>query len=240
MQLDYDPSKTTWLNPQIEYLFNQEIYEYDMADAGFSLIKQFRLLPEEKIRELQSLEKGLPRNIAVGLLQRDDKAFSKALSDKFISMRAWFLQQNQLDHNRIISVKKDAIYTIGVCSKTTLGQVQFRKKHVYSSYLRFAQIQNLELYYNQDGIDVKGMSDVSVNRHRLYWIQFLRTYFNLIESRDPKIKRIMKRFIDNYKFDELEEEFYMEFNNRSREVDKIGNYTRLILPLIQITLREVP
>ena len=37
----YQASKTTWLNPNIEYLFDSEIIEYDMSDAGFSLVKEF-------------------------------------------------------------------------------------------------------------------------------------------------------------------------------------------------------
>ena len=41
----YNPSQTTWLNPNIEYLFGDEIIDYDMKDAGFNLIKQYRLLP---------------------------------------------------------------------------------------------------------------------------------------------------------------------------------------------------
>ena len=39
----YHPSKTTWLNPNIEYLFNEEIIEYDIHDAGFSIIQRVAL-----------------------------------------------------------------------------------------------------------------------------------------------------------------------------------------------------
>ena len=51
--MSYNPSKTTWFNPDIEYLFNNEIIEYDMKDAGFNIIKQFKLLPDIKIKELE-------------------------------------------------------------------------------------------------------------------------------------------------------------------------------------------
>ena len=54
----YDPSKSIWKNPNIEYLFNDDIIEYDIKDAGFSLIKQHRLLPDETIRNLEKLGKG--------------------------------------------------------------------------------------------------------------------------------------------------------------------------------------
>ena len=109
----YHPSKTTWLNPNIEYLFNEEIIEYDIHDAGFSIIQQYHLLPPEKIRELEGIQRGVKRHIAVGMLQRDDKEFSKRLADKFAEVRQLFLMMNQLEDDRILSVIKDAIYTLG-------------------------------------------------------------------------------------------------------------------------------
>ena len=42
--INYEPSKTTWLNPNIEYLFDYDIREYDIQDAGFNLIKQFIII----------------------------------------------------------------------------------------------------------------------------------------------------------------------------------------------------
>ena len=63
--MGYNPSKSTWLNPNIEYLFNDDIIEYDIHDAGFSLIQQYQLLPPEKIKELERIPKGIQRHIQV-------------------------------------------------------------------------------------------------------------------------------------------------------------------------------
>lgn len=237
--MGYNPSKSTWLNPNIEYLFNDDIIEYDIHDAGFSLIQQYQLLPPEKIKELERIPKGIQRHIQVGVLQRDDKEFSKRLTDKFIEVRALFMMMNQLKDDSIISVKKDAIYTIGKVKRTTFGKVKFMEKNHYSSYIRFPDITNLELYYGENGIDVKGMGDAAVNRHRLYMLEFLRKSIKSIEEQDSSVKRKFMRFFNQYKFDELDEEFYIEFNNVSRDQNKLFNYANLLIPLLKIIMREV-
>lgn len=237
--MGYNPSKSTWLNPNIEYLFNDDIIEYDIHDAGFSLIQQYQLLPPEKIKELERIPRGIQRHIQVGVLQRDDKEFSKRLTDKFTEVRALFMMMNQLKDDSIISVKKDAIYTIGKVKRTTFGKVKFMEKNHYSSYIRFPDISNLELYYGENGIDVKGMGDAAVNRHRLYMLEFLRKLIKLIEEQDSSVKRKFMRFFNQYKFDELDEEFYIEFNNVSRDQNKLFNYANLLIPLLKIIMREV-
>lgn len=237
--MGYNPSKSTWLNPNIEYLFNDDIIEYDIHDAGFSLIQQYQLLPPEKIKELERIPRGIQRHIQVGVLQRDDKEFSKRLTEKFTEVRALFMMMNQLKDDSIISVKKDAIYTIGKVKRTTFGKVKFMEKNHYSSYIRFPDINNLELYYGENGIDVKGMGDAAVNRHRLYMLEFLRKTIKSIEEQDSSVKRKFMRFFNQYKFDELDEEFYIEFNNVSRDQNKLFNYANLLIPLLKIIMREV-
>ena len=237
--MGYNPSKSTWLNPNIEYLFNDDIIEYDIHDAGFSLIQQYQLLPPEKIKELERIPKGIQRHIQVGVLQRDDKEFSKRLTEKFTEVRALFMMMNQLKDDSIISVKKDAIYTIGKVKRTTFGKVKFMEKNHYSSYIRFPDITNLELYYGENGIDVKGMGDAAVNRHRLYMLEFLRKSIKSIEEQDSSVKRKFMRFFNQYKFDELDEEFYIEFNNVARDQNKLFNYANLLIPLLKIIMREV-
>lgn len=235
----YDPKKTTWLNPNIDYLFNSEIIEYDMKDAGFTLIKQYGLLPDEKIRELEKLERGVERHIAVGKLQRDDKEFSNALLNKFAEMRELFMAMNKIESDDIISVKKDAIYTIGRKKRVQFGKVMFAEKNVYSSYVRFPAIHNLELYYSDSQTDIKGMSESAVNRHRLYMVYFLRQMISGIESKDPAIKRKFMRFVMDYKAHTLDDGYYLEFNNLSRNIDPGFNYMRVIIPISQIIMREV-
>lgn len=237
----YDYRKSTWLNPNIEYLINTDITEYDMSDAGFNLIKQFGLLPQGKIDELERMGKGIERHIAVGKLQRDDKVFSKALLDRFAEVRKIFIETNKLTDNDIVSVKKDAIFATKFCRHTTFGKVKFNSKNQYSSYLRFPAIHNLEIYYNSDKMDFKGMGDIAVNTHRLYMYQFIRKTISMLENGDPRVKRYVINFISKYKFHELDSDtYYLEFNNASKDYNALYNYQNVLIPIVQIVQREVP
>lgn len=236
----YDYKKSTWLNPNIEYLFNADIIEYDMKDGGFSLIKQFNLLPQEKIKELERIDKGIMRHIEVGKLQRENKEFSKSLNDKFAEVRRIFITSNGLTDNDIISVKKDAIFTTKPCKRVNFGKVHFADKNHYTSYIRFPNINNIEIYYGDNGIDIKGMGDIAVNTHRLYLIEFLKNTINMIENKDARTKRYVCKFISDYKFNNLgSETYYLEFNNKSRDFNALFNYKNLLIPIIQIVQREV-
>lgn len=235
----YSPSKSTWLNPNLEYLFDAEIIEYDMRDAGYSLVKEYQLLPREEMIKLEALGKGETRHIAIGVLQRDNKEFSKTLSQKFADIRAIFISANGITDDRIISVKKDAIYTIGVCKKVKFGGIIFASKNTYSSYIRFPSLQNLEIYYSDGKIDIKGMGESAENRHRLYMIEFIRKVIRMIESKDRQTKRFLMRFIDQYKTRELDEGYYLEFNNLSRDINPVFNYQNVLIPLVQIVMKEI-
>ena len=236
----YDTAKHVWLNPAIEYIFNTDIIEYDIRDAGFSIIKQYHLLPEQTIRKLAGMEKGLPRHKAIGIMERDDKQLAQNLSQKFGEVRKLFIDYNKINpDNDIISVKKDAIFMIGTVKKTTFGQIEFRPKNTYTSYLRFPNITNLELYYKDNWIDVKGIGDNTVGRHRLYMFDFLRTVIKQLEEKNPSVKRYMMNFIMQYKAHELEDLYYLEFNSLSKDFNPLYNYQNILIPLVELINKEI-
>ena len=237
--MDYRPQMTTWLNPDIEYLFNEEIIEYDIRDAGFSIIKEFKLLPKEKIQELELMGKGLNRHKAIGILQRDDKELSNQLLNRFADVRDIFVQANSLTSDDIISVKKDAFFTIKKCNRLKFGQVIFAEKNKYTSYLRFPNTHNVEIYYSSNGLDIKGIGDIGQNRHRLTMLEFLQNIIPRIETKDESVKRYLMNFIRRYKSNDLEEEYYLEFNNLSSTINPIYNYQNILIPLVQIILKEL-
>lgn len=238
--MGYNPSQSVWLNPNIEYLFGENIIEYDMRDAGFSLIKEFKLLPESEIARLERIPKGYDRHVAVGILERNDKTFAQALTDKFCEARRVFIETNNIDtDNNLIAVKKDALFVVDKVKRTKFGIVEFAAKNHYSSYIRFSNNGNVELYYSDTGIDVKGIGDNTLNRHRIYLLEWLRGYFRLMENRDSSVKRYLMNFIKKYKNDELDEEYYLEFNSKSMNMDKMFNFTKLIVPLVEVANKEV-
>lgn len=237
--MGYNPSKMTWFNPDIEYVFNVDIIEYDIRDAGFSIIKEYRLLPEYKIQELERMGKGIERHIAVGKLQGANKEFSKALSDKFAEVRGMFIDANDVVDSDIISVKKDAFFIIGTRKNLNFGCIEFAAKNRYTSYIRFAGADNAEIYYADSQVDIKQIGESGVNKHRLYMVEFISDMIRLIESKNPRAKRVLMNFIMKYKAGELDEEYYVKFDRLSREIDPLFNYQNIILPLVTIVRREV-
>lgn len=233
----YDPKKQIWYNPNIEYIFNTEIIEYDIQNAGINIIKTFNLLSLNQIQDLMKLDK-LECHIQIGKLQRNDKEFSKTLLEKFAEIREKFISANSLNEQNILSVKKDAIYTIKSCDKLKFGKIEFVEKNIYSSYIRFPENSNIEIYYSSNKIDIKGIGEIGLNIHRLYLLMFLKKIISLIESKDNSIKRYFINFIDKYKQLELDEGYYIKFNNMSKDYDPVYNYQKLLIPLTQIILKE--
>lgn len=234
----YHASKSTWYNPAVEYIFNREIIEYDMKDAGISIIQHFKLLDEDVISELLTMEK-TERHINIGKLRGKDRELSKILNDKFSEMRSIFISENNLTDDKIICVKNDAIYTIGSQSRLQFGKVEFIKKNIYSSYVRFVDNMNIEVFYGRS-MDIKGIGEVNLDKHRLYMLMFIGKIVSYLEGKNASLKRYLRSFVDQYKQKELDDGYYIEFNNMSSIINPMYNYQKVLIPLIQISLKEVP
>lgn len=236
--MKYSPEKSNWMNDDIQYIFNNTIIEYDLKNAGITIIKNYKLLESNVLNEILKLPK-LEQHIAVGKIQGKDKAFSEALGKKFTELRALFIGSNNLTDNDMLSVKKDAIYTIGQCNSTVFGNIEFVPKNRYTSYLRLVDDVNAEIYYNDIGLDIKRLRENVVNLHRPYMLEFIRKSIKYLESNDSFITRFLKKFINEYKSGKLEDLYYIEMSNTSKEFNPIFNYQNIIVPIVRIAIKEV-
>ena len=247
--------KDQYSSQDILFLFNKEIIEYDMKDAGFSIIKEFGQLPDYIIEKLEKLPKDM-RKKQIGNIQRDDKEFTEIHKEGFKKAREAFFFENDLEDIDIISIKKDAIFVTKECKKQKVGKyINFRQKNKYSSYIRINMKYHLEFFYNINQLDVKGVSDEKLSLHDNYMLEFIRSFMRKMEtSSDENVIEWLKRFIDKYKRKELEVGYYRELNPTSRyrsiqgdtfeewleddlqELDIHWNFTNIILNLIQIPL----
>ena len=219
--------RTLYVNPNIRFLSNSNIVEYDMKNAGFSLIKKYDMLPKKKIEELEKIgkeEKLLDKKygkqkqtILIGKLQRENKELATKIKVAFEIERENFMTKNQLSENDIISIKKDAFFvsTTKVIDGTIDKFIKFRKKNSYSSYL---YIKPLEIYYKR-GIDleVKGISEDKQEVHGEYMYAFIQKALHAYETRElPSVLYMMTSFIDKYKHLQLEPGYYRELNAQSK------------------------
>ena len=219
--------RDTYINNNIPFIFNSEITEYDMKSAAFSIIKEFKLLDKSKIEKLSKLEKE-KRNKQIGIYQRDDEAFKETLKLGFIEARRRFFEANSLNINDLLSIKKDAIFTKKKCKYQEFGEILFRPKNTYTSYIYLkTERKSVELYYNYEVLDVKGISDTKLDLHREYMLKFLNKYFNKMETDNvSSTLSWFMRFLTKYKNKELEVGYYRTFDDRSIiEMDDVDTMT---------------
>lgn len=256
--------KDSFMNPSIDAIFGNSIYEYDIESAGFNISKQFHLLPKSDLDYLEVLSKK-KRQIQIGLYQRKNRLYKENLKEGFINARKFFFEQNGLEEPDIITVKKDAIFTLKECQITQLGCINFRVKNKYTSYIRFKR--PLELFYNsiKDNIDLKGFGDmesVIIEAHNDYLLSFIKKVIDMLEDEDVRVVKVIMKFINDYKSYKLPVDYYRTFDIRNTFIEKDDinlileydmneyddkdkenldisyNYFNIIIPLLNIALNE--
>lgn len=245
-----------YINKDIDQKVNEEIIEYDMKSAGLSIIKSGKLLDERMISLLEILPKD-QRSIKIGNLQKKNKELTRALNEGFEYYRKVFLESNNVKDEDIISIKKDAIFTTKRCKNMEFDYVKFSDKNVYTSYYFFPGNTQIELYYNKNKLDVKGINNDKVKLHDKYMCDFFKRYAYMNEqSTKSNLIKFIKEFSYFYKTRNLDKNYYREFNVNSRfrlyeqitkmdvsvdnvdsidveEIDIVYNYFSFLVPIIE-------
>lgn len=198
----------------VPFLFNREIIEYDMKDAGFSLTKEYELLPIKMIHQLEKMKKDY-RKIQIGKIQRKDSTYRNQLKEAFVHARQMFFEANDLTNQDVLSIKKDAIFTTRRCKIKKIGKyIHFRPKNVYTSYIQLPK--RLEIYYNRDNLSVKGLNDKVLELHKDYMLHFISEFCRRMEeSSNENVLIFMRNFITDYKFRKLPVGYYRTFDHNS-------------------------
>lgn len=205
-----------YLNKDILQKINEEIIEYDMKSAGLSIVKSQKLLDERTIQLLESLPKK-ERNIKLGNIQKNNKGLVNALNDGYSDYRRLFIEANNIKDEDIISIKKDAIFTSKRCSYLEFDSIIFSDKNRYTSYYYFPGSTPIELYYNKNKLDVKGINNDRMQMHKEYMGTFLSRYAYMNEmSIKTNLIKYIKEFSYLYKTRQLSKGYYREFNVNSR------------------------
>lgn len=210
--------KIYWTNPEIDFLINHYIREYDMSRAGQTALFMAGCIDESTYIRLCSLPR-MDRQIQTGLLIQEHPEFEDARKDILAKVRTDFQEQNGLYEDDIVSIKNDAIFVVDkVCSVDTFGLMKFKVKNTYSSYYRFGRT---ELYYYGDTrevdnkIDVKNISDKKLELHKDFMLDFLHYLFLTAQVNVYDCISTLQQFESDYLNLNLDLGFYREFNATS-------------------------
>ena len=225
--------KTLWYNPDLEYCFNKEIVEYDMQQASLSVSRRFHLLDDTLLDELERMPKD-QRTKKVGLIQRDDKAYSDNMINGLLQTRKEFIEANGLTDEDIITLHSDALMFIkkGPIFDTING-VPFVHKNTWSSYIRYGKV---EMFYVDDTIDYKGIPKQMLQQHTMGMNRHILKVFRMIEDYDEEIFAYLRKFQKRYLTNQLPDYFYIPFGNTGQFK---GENLKLLAYLAKIAMCEV-
>lgn len=225
-------AKPRWTDPTDLYI--GEIYEYDMSDGGFSIIQEESLLPQAEINRLAKLEKGFPRNEAVGKLKYSKnpeiRDTGKKLERLFGKYRILFGEANDIRMDEIFSIKRDAVFLKRYASQTSFGDyIIFKEKHEYDIYFLLgvdelvtnfqSRHRTYEVYYNTftDDIAIKGIKDELIEKYHMEFIvAIIKKYLRYVARFDyVGATKYIVQVIDDYKFFRLPMGCYRDFDDTS-------------------------
>jgi len=237
-------------------LLKSIIREYDMREAGFSLIKEYGLLKPSKIKYLEENFTKQERTIEIGKLQSNSKTLANDMMKAFREARVKFCNLNGIENEDILSIKKDAIFIIKKqCRELKLSKnIEFSMKNRYSSY---CCLNKMEFYYSvwNNNFDIKGATN---KEHPLLEHICTIIKYNEKSNKDIIFKQLQKLRIE-YLERSLPVEYYRELNPNNKfrllehytryalylddvskdfldQIDISYNYINFIIPLISILI----
>jgi len=216
--------KHNFLDKTKKCIIGLPIRVYDMKSGGYSILKKNKCFSKKEIEYLESVSK-FDRNYYIGNKIRDEK-LTDVLMNGFIDARKRFMYYNDIIDSDILSIKKDALFIINrPANKLVFDGYTFKIENVYSSYF---YLNSMELYFsNQKNIiDLKGINEENLKKHKEFFLDDLCKIFNLTEGND-RLRR--NQFIKDYRSLYLNRELdigcYRELSIDSYFCykDKIGN-----------------
>lgn len=242
-------------------IVQNKITEYDIRSANTSALRQARKVKPSTLTMLESLPKH-EREVAVGKMIRMDKTKSiqKTIAREITRAKMELFSANGVQDNEILSIKNDAVFIIGRKLRyTKFGEMEFKAKHTYALYMN---IEKTEFYYDQraHSVTVKGIDDKVVEHpdHQAGMMTFLAEVMRfLVFDRHDALRKYLIEFSNAYKEKTLPVQFYRELNRDNiyrtdieisgftfnldqvydidlEMINGIYNYTRFVLPLIQV------
>ena len=199
----------------ISYLNNVFIYELDIQKANINVLYTMGLLDDATYEFLEKSER-MVRQVYVGKLQKDKK-YVNALKMGISEAKKKLFEANDIKDYEVLSIKNDAVFIINrIPSNTEFGRIKFIPKNVYTG---FYKVLNYEFYYyynnitKEERLDIKGMGDTAIEKHKNFFIDFLKDLFYTIQCAGIEVAlRLMKDFYLQYINLKLPVNYYRKFD----------------------------
>lgn len=206
-------------------LFIGQITELDMVSAGLSVIKAERLLPQDVIKRIEALPKS-KQSIAIGKISRipEFKSLATLITQGIQRYVNELLTINGVSEDRILSVKRDAVFITGPCPGNLQVNtfIKFKAKHSYTSFLK---LNGIEIYAvpKREIIDIKGIPDNRISYHKNGINRLILDYLGYVEKGNTiDAAETIQQFRIDYLNRKLPIDFYREFNALSLFAIKAG------------------
>jgi hypothetical protein len=211
--------KTNYTNKDMVYIKNTSIVEYDIKSAGFTVIKFKKLLPQEEILELESIDKQ-ERNIRIGKRILNYPKIGEEIINTLAEVRKDFVVLNEIYDNDILSIKKDAMFLIRKNpSSLKIGMFEFRAKKSYTSY---CYLNKKELYYSalDDSLELKGFTEEARTKQNDYLIKDIKRIMSMSEKlTNEQLFLFIKQYRSKYLNRQLSKETYRDIDTGKFSVD---------------------
>ena len=247
--------KHLYINNNYDFIKSASIKEYDIEAAGLNILIAKKMLTDKQIEYYSNLPKK-ERNIKLGLLQRgkDGRPYAKAVSDGLKEYRLKFFEANNIDENKVLSIRRDAIFVVNTNIKEKrFDNIRFRAKNTYSTYY---QINKCDFLYSdrKDKLDIKGIDDENIKLQEDYLLYDIKKIIKLNQVSSRAACDYLYDFANKYRHKKLDVEYYRELDKgffrikklkingnyigtRSASINDIDiryNYLKYILPLINM------
>lgn len=203
--------KHNYLNKDIEFINNSSIIEYDMKNAGLSIIYHNGIISKKDYDYLMGLDK-LERNIVIGKYLIKHSDVNQFIMDEFINIRKNFFDINNIKFEEVLSIKKDSITLINRFPNNLIidNFYEFRVKGTYKSYIN---INNKEHYLdsNNNILITKGYSEETKKIQNKYLFNFIKNClkYKLVNDNDQLFQYCII-FKNDFLMFNLEKEYYLD------------------------------
>jgi len=224
-----------YLDKSISFYRCGRIFEYDIQNAGFTILKNSGILPLSEIAYIETLSKK-DRNIYIGKKSKEYPEIFSVILAKLTELRQQFAALNSITAADILSIKKDSFFLFKQCNNLVISDTyHFTERNLFSAYL---YVDEKEFYYDisQDRLVVKNLSQQGLHTEMLNAIKKLIRLRETTEDK-KKIFDFLRKFKIEYLSGRLDIEYYRELNNVGKFKIEILNNNALYIDWADTSLK---